>query len=122
MTYQTINVPGVGSKITISGGKLSVPDHPILPFVEGDGTGRDIWRASQRVFDAAVQVAYGEHRKILWHELLAGEKALKITGEVLPKATLEAIRTYSVAIKGPLTTPVGGGYRSLNVTSRQELE
>ena len=101
---------------------MIVPDNPIIPFIEGDGTGRDIWRASERVFDAAVQAAYGGRRKICWLEVLAGEKALKLTGEVLPQATLDAIRNYSVAIKGPLTTPVGGGYRSLNVTSRQVLE
>lgn len=111
-----------GSKIEFQDGKMIVPDNPIIPFIEGDGTGRDIWRASKRVFDAAVQVACGGRRKICWLEVLAGEKALKLTGEVLPQATLDAIRTYSVAIKGPLTTPVGGGYRSLNVTSRQVLE
>jgi len=111
-----------GSKIEFQGERMIVPDRPVIPFIEGDGTGRDIWRASKRVFDAAVQAAYGGGRKICWLELLAGEKALKATGEVLPQSTLDAIRTYSVAIKGPLTTPVGGGFRSINVTTRQALE
>ena len=111
-----------GEKITISGGVLRVPDRPIVPYVEGDGTGRDIWRASQRVFDAAVEKAYGGRRRIAWKEVLAGEKAFNKTGEWMPAATLDAFRDYLVGIKGPLTTPVGGGIRSLNVALRQELD
>ena len=103
-------------------GKFIVPDHPILPFIEGDGTGPDIWRASVRVFDAAVAKAYGGARSIQWLEVLAGEKAFQKTGNWLPDATLEAFRTHLVGIKGPLTTPVGGGIRSLNVALRQELD
>jgi len=103
-------------------GALSVPDHPIIPFIEGDGTGPDIWRASQRVFDAAVARAYGGARKIAWHEVLAGEKAKNQVDDWLPTATLDAIRSHLVAIKGPLTTPVGGGIRSLNVALRQQLD
>ena len=103
-------------------GKFIVPDHPILPFIEGDGTGPDIWRASVRVFDAAVAKAYGGARSIQWLEVLAGEKAFQKTGNWLPDATLEAFRTHFVGIKGPLTTPVGGGIRSLNVALRQELD
>src|SRR4029077_3864632 len=121
MSYQHIQVPA-GDKITISGGKLSVPDHPVLPFIEGDGTGPDIWRASVRVFDAAVAKAYGGRRKIAWLEVLAGEKAFKRTNSWLPEETLTAFRKYLVGIKGPLTTPVGGGIRSLNVALRQELD
>jgi isocitrate dehydrogenase len=114
--------PPAGDKITISGGALRVPDHPVIPYVEGDGTGRDIWRASQRVFDAAVQKAYGGRRRIAWKEVLAGEKAFNETKEWMPAATLDAFRQYLVGIKGPLTTPVGGGIRSLNVALRQELD
>jgi len=111
-----------GEKITLSGGTLSVPDHPIIPFIEGDGTGRDIWRASQAVFDAAVQKAYRGKRKVAWNEVLAGEKAFKATKNWLPDETIETFRTYLVGIKGPLTTPVGGGIRSLNVALRQLLD
>ena len=111
-----------GQKITLAGGKLNVPDCPILPFIEGDGIGPDIWRASQRVFDAAVQKAYGQQRKIVWKEVLAGEKAFKQTGQWLPQETLDAFREFLVGIKGPLTTPIGGGIRSLNVALRQELD
>lgn len=111
-----------GTKITIADGKLNVPNDPILPFIEGDGIGPDIWAAAQRVFDAAVEKAYGGERKIHWHEVLAGEKAFKHTGEWLPAKTLEDISEYLVAIKGPLTTPVGGGIRSLNVALRQKLD
>jgi isocitrate dehydrogenase len=118
----SLHPPPGGEKIEFAGGKLRVPDHPIIPFIEGDGTGPDIWRASQRVFDAAVEGAYGGRRRIAWLEVLAGEKAKNATGEWLPKATLEDIDAYSVAIKGPLTTPVGGGIRSLNVTLRQVLD
>jgi isocitrate dehydrogenase len=107
-------------KMTASG--LQVPDDPIIPFIEGDGTGPDIWHASQRVFDAAVAKAYGGKRKIEWLEVLAGEKAFRKTGEWLPEATLQAYRDHLVGIKGPLTTPVGGGIRSLNVALRQELD
>lgn len=111
-----------GSKITISEGKLNVPNNPIIPFIEGDGIGPDIWAASVRVFDAAVKKAYGDSRKIHWKEVLAGEKAQNQTGEWLPEETLDAIDEYLVAIKGPLTTPVGGGIRSLNVALRQKLD
>lgn len=111
-----------GNPITMQDGKLSVPDRPTVPFIEGDGTGPDIWAASVAVFDAAVAKAYGGDRKIEWLEVLAGEKAFNQTGEWLPDATLDAFRTYLVGIKGPLTTPVGGGIRSLNVALRQILD
>ena len=111
-----------GQKITIQDGQLKVPNYPIIPFIEGDGTGPDIWAASVRVFDAAVEKAYGSERKIVWKEVLAGEKAFNNTGEWLPQETLDIIREYLVAIKGPLTTPVGGGIRSLNVALRQILD
>ena len=109
-------------KITIRGGKLNVPDTPVIPFIEGDGTGPDIWKASVRVFDAAVNKAYGGKRKIQWKEVFAGQKAFDRTGEWLPQETLDTISEYLVAIKGPLTTPVGGGIRSLNVALRQILD
>jgi len=109
-------------KITISNGKLNVPDNPTIPFIEGDGTGRDIWRASQHVFDSAVAKAYGGKKKINWKEVLAGEKSFNQTGSWLPDETLDAFRDYLVGIKGPLTTPVGGGIRSLNVALRQILD
>jgi isocitrate dehydrogenase len=110
-------------KITMGAdGKLQVPDQPVLPFIEGDGTGRDIWRASVHVFDAAVQKAYGGKRAVQWREVLAGEKAFKQTGNWLPEETLAAFRQYLVGIKGPLTTPIGGGIRSLNVALRKELD
>ena len=111
-----------GANITISGGKLTVPDHPIVPFIEGDGTGPDIWRASVRVMDAAVAKAYGGKRRIVWKEVLAGEKAFKRTGNWLPEETLVAFKQHLVGIKGPLTTPTGGGIRSLNVALRQQLD
>ena len=114
--------PADGAKITIANGKLTVPDNPIIPFIEGDGIGPDVWRASQRVMDAAVHKAYGGKRKIAWMEVYAGEKANNLTGSWLPEATLDACREYLVAIKGPLTTPVGGGIRSLNVALRQILD
>ena len=120
--YQNLTPPANGEKITISGGKLNVPDHPVIPFIEGDGIGPDIWAASQRVFDAAVEKAYGGKRKIEWLEVYAGEKAHTQFGEWLPEDTLTAVREYLVAIKGPLTTPVGGGIRSLNVALRQQLD
>ncbi|MDR6569763.1 isocitrate dehydrogenase (NADP) [Chitinophaga ginsengisegetis] len=109
-------------KISMNNGLLQVPAQPIIPFIEGDGIGPDIWRASVRVFDAAVEKAYGGDRKIEWKEVLAGEKAFQQTGEWLPKATLDALKEYLVSIKGPLSTPVGGGIRSLNVAMRQELD
>ncbi len=111
-----------GSKIIVENGVLNVPNHPIIPFIEGDGTGRDIWRAAYRVLDAAVEKAYDGEKTIVWKEILAGEKAFNQTGEWLPQATLDAIREYIIAIKGPLTTPIGGGIRSLNVALRQELD
>lgn len=111
-----------GTKITIADGKLNVPNDPILPFIEGDGIGPDIWASASRVLDAAVEKAYGGERKIEWKEVLAGEKAFKNTGEWLPQETLDTIKEYLVAIKGPLTTPVGGGIRSLNVALRQKLD
>jgi isocitrate dehydrogenase len=111
-----------GQPITMSGGALQVPANPVLPFIEGDGTGPDIWRAAVRVIDASVAKAYGGERRIAWKEVLAGEKAYRATGEWLPNATLDAFREYLVGIKGPLTTPVGGGIRSLNVALRQELD
>jgi len=114
--------PKEGGRVEIKNGKLQVPDQPILPFIEGDGTGRDIWRASQRVFDAAVKKAYGGKRRIVWYEVLAGEKAFNETGEWLPQQTFDAFQGYLVGIKGPLTTPVGGGIRSLNVALRQRLD
>ncbi|NTX06963.1 NADP-dependent isocitrate dehydrogenase [Myxococcus sp. CA051A] len=114
--------PSSGEKITLQNGKLSVPDHPIIPYIEGDGTGRDIWRASQAVFDAAVEKAYKGKKKIAWYEVLAGEKSFKAVNNWLPDETVEAFRTYLVGIKGPLTTPVGGGIRSLNVALRQMLD
>ncbi len=109
-------------KITIKNGKLTVPDKPTIPFIEGDGTGPDIWRASKLVFDAAVEKAYGGKKQLMWKEVLAGEKAYKATTNWLPTETLDAFREYLVGIKGPLTTPVGGGIRSLNVALRQELD
>ena len=111
-----------GDKITISSGRLQVPDRPVVPFIEGDGTGPDIWRASQLVFDAAVDKAYGGKRKIAWFEVLAGEKSFKQLDTWLPDETVEAFQEYLVGIKGPLTTPVGGGIRSLNVALRQMLD
>ncbi len=112
----------MAEKIKVVDGKLSVPDEPIIPFIEGDGTGPDIWRASVMVFDAAVEKAYGGKRKIHWLEIYAGEKAMNVKGEPLPQETIDAIKEHIVAIKGPLTTPVGGGYRSLNVSLRQILD
>src|SRR4030088_2075391 len=114
--------PPAEEKITISGGVLRVPDHPVIPYVEGDGTGPDIWRASQRVFDAAVQKAYGGKRRIAWMEVYAGEKAKTLFDTWLPPETVERLRKSRVGIKGPLTTPVGGVIRSLNVALRQMLD
>ncbi len=121
MPYQHSQVPA-GDKIAISGGKLQVPDRPIVPFIEGDGTGPDIWRASVRVFDAAVEKAYGGKRKIAWMEVFAGEKAFNKFNTWLPDETVAAFREFLVGIKGPLTTPIGGGIRSLNVALRQMLD
>ncbi len=120
--FNQLKPPTSGTPISRRSGQLIVPDDPIIPFIEGDGTGPDIWRASVRVFDAAVEKAYGGKRRIHWFEILAGEKAKAQTGEWLPGDTLEAVKAYKVAIKGPLTTPVGGGIRSLNVTLRQVLD
>lgn len=122
MSYKIIKVPADGEKITIRDGKLQVPDHPIIPFVEGDGTGRDIWRASVRVFDAAVRKAYGGKRAIKWMEVYAGEKAFTQFNSWLPDETIQAFDEFLVGIKGPLTTPIGGGIRSLNVALRKALD
>src|SRR3990167_2011476 len=122
MAEQILTPPPGGASITISGGKLSVPNNPIIHFIEGDGTGADIWRSSVRVLDAAVAKAYGGSRKIHWLEVLAGEKANNELGTWLPESTVQACRDYLVSIKGPLTTPVGGGIRSLNVALRQMLD
>lgn len=121
MTYKDVTPPA-GGKISIQAGKLNVPDNPILPFIRGDGTGPDIWAASVRVFDAAVQKAYGGKRKIAWFEVFAGEESFKRSNTWLPDDTVEAFREFLVGIKGPLTTPVGGGIRSLNVALRQMLD
>ncbi len=122
--YKHIKVPAEGQKITIKKDKLRVPDNPIIPFIEGDGIGPDIWKASQYVFDNAVQKAFGDKKKIIWMEIFAGEKATKLYGENewLPEETIEAVGEYVVSIKGPLTTPIGGGIRSLNVALRQKLD
>jgi isocitrate dehydrogenase len=122
MTYTQVKVPAGGEKITNKGGGLQVPDEPVIPYVEGDGTGRDIWRASVRVFDAAVQKAYGGKRKIHWMEVYAGEKAFKQFQTWLPDETVQAFSEFLVGIKGPLTTPIGGGIRSLNVALRKALD
>ena len=121
-TFNGIEVPADGQKITVEGVKLRVPERPIIPFIEGDGIGRDIWRASRRVFDAAVAKAYGGSRQVVWYEIFAGEKAFNQFGEWLTDDSVKAIAEFAVAIKGPLTTPVGGGIRSLNVTLRQVLD
>ncbi len=120
--FNGLPTPTEGAAIRVLDGQLQVPDNPIIPYIEGDGIGRDIWRASVRVFDAAVEKAYGGQRKIHWYEIFAGEKAFKQFTEWLPKGSLDAIQQYVVAIKGPLTTPVGGGIRSLNVALRQVLD
>ncbi|HSG26342.1 MAG TPA: NADP-dependent isocitrate dehydrogenase [Anaerolineales bacterium] len=122
MTYTIIKIPEGGEKITISNGVLNVPDNPIIPFIEGDGTGRDIWRASVRVFDAAVEKAYGGKRKLHWMEVYAGQKPFDQWGEWLPDETVQAFKEFLVGIKGPLTTPIGGGIRSLNVALRKLLD
>ncbi len=124
MGYSKIVVPQDGQKITVKNGKLRVPNNPIIAFIEGDGTGSDIWRASKMVFDAAVEKAFGGKKRISWMEIYAGEKALSVYGQDqwLPTETVDAIREFVVAIKGPLTTPIGGGIRSLNVALRQLLD
>ncbi len=121
-SYNGVSLPSGGEAIQYSNGKYQVPDHPIVPFIEGDGTGRDIWRASQRVFDAAVEKAYGGKRSIKWFEIFAGEKAYRQFQNWLPEDSVNAARDLRVSIKGPLTTPVGGGIRSLNVALRQTLD
>src|SRR2546430_6022057 len=121
-SYNGNPIPADGKAIGYSGGELQAPDAPIIPFIEGDGTGRDIWKAARRVFDAAVEHAYGGKRRVAWFEVFAGEKAFNAFKEWLPNDTVEAIRDFRVAIKGPLTTPVGGGIRSLNVALRQILD
>lgn len=122
MAYTHVQVPSQGEKISMQNGLLHVPDHPIIPFIEGDGIGIDIWPASQRIIDAAVEKAYGGRRKIAWMEVYAGEKAYKKFNAWLPDETIQAFREFIVGIKGPLTTPVGGGIRSLNVALRKELD
>jgi isocitrate dehydrogenase len=122
MEFQNVKVPRLGERITISGGRLNVPQNPILPFVEGDGTGPDIWRASVRVLDAAVQKAYGGKRSIQWMEVYAGAKSYEKFGSWLPDETVDAFKEFLVGIKGPLTTPIGGGIRSLNVALRKALD
>ena len=122
MAYDKIKIPSAGQKITVENNALKVPDNPVIPYIEGDGTGPDIWRASQIVFDAAVEKAYKGKRKISWMEIFAGEKANSMYGTYLPEETLSAVKEFIVAIKGPLTTPVGGGIRSLNVALRQLLD
>ena len=121
MKFNGAEVPASGQKITLSGTSLVVPDNPIIPFIEGDGTGRDIWKASRLVFDAAVEKVSKGSRKVVWYEVFAGEKAFQRFGSWLPDDTLTAIQEFRISIKGPLTTPVGGGIRSLNVTLRQLL-
>ena len=121
-SYNGSPVPADGARITYSNGRYGVPDNPLVPFIEGDGTGRDIWKASVRVFDAAVQKAYQGKRRVVWYEVFAGEKAKAKFDTWLPDETVDAIRDLRIAIKGPLTTPVGGGIRSLNVTLRQVLD
>src|SRR5688500_17186614 len=121
MAYKDITPPA-GGKITIANGKLNVPENPVVPFIRGDGPGPDIWAASERVFNAAVEKAYGGQRKIIWKEVFAGETAFNKFNNWLPDETVDAFREYLVGIKGPLTTPVGGGIRSLNVALRQMLD
>src|SRR5450432_2162528 len=121
-SYNGLSLPPGGEVIQYADGKYTIPDHPIIPFIEGDGTGRDIWKASQRVFDAAVEKAYGGKRAVKWYEVLAGEKAYRKTQDWLPDDTVKATMDFRVSIKGPLTTPVGGGIRSLNVALRQLMD
>ncbi len=121
-SYNGVPVPRDGARISYKDGRIQVPPNPIIPFIEGDGTGRDIWRSSVRVFDAAVEKAYGCKRRVAWYEIFAGEKAKAKFSDWLPQDSVDAIREFRVGIKGPLTTPVGGGIRSLNVTLRQVLD
>jgi len=121
-SYNGVPVPANGTRITYANGKYNIPDNPIIPFIEGDGTGRDIWKASVRVFDAAVEKAYGGKRRIAWYEIFAGEKSMANFKSWLPDGTIEAMKEFRIGIKGPLTTPVGGGIRSLNVALRQILD
>src|SRR5919109_5599579 len=121
-SYRYARIPEGGEPIRLVDGTLEVPARPIIPYIEGDGTGPDIWRATSHVLDAAVAKAYDGERKLVWMEIFAGEKAVQKTGDWLPDESLHALRTFRVGIKGPLTTPVGGGIRSLNVTLRQELD
>src|SRR3954470_6638816 len=121
-SYNSLRVPSEGEVIQYSDGAFNIPDHPIIPFIEGDGTGRDIWKASLRVFNAAVEKAYKGKRRVAWYEVFAGEKAKAKFDNWLPDDSVDAIRQFRVAIKGPLTTPVGGGIRSLNVALRQILD
>ena len=121
-SFNGVSVPAGGGRIGFADAQYAVPDNPIIPYIEGDGTGRDIWKASQRVFDAAIEKAFGGKRRVRWYEIFAGEKAFKQFGEWLPQGTLDAIKEFRIAIKGPLTTPVGGGIRSLNVALRQLLD
>ncbi|HVZ60051.1 MAG TPA: isocitrate/isopropylmalate family dehydrogenase, partial [Terriglobales bacterium] len=121
-SYNGVPIPADGAKITYSNGVYHVPDNPIIPFIEGDGTGRDIWKASARVFNAAVEKAYQGKRRIAWYEIFAGEKAMAKFNTWLPDESVDALRSLRVGIKGPLTTPVGGGIRSLNVALRQILD
>src|SRR5207302_1332491 len=121
-TMKTLTPPKEGERIEARGGRLQVPDTPIIPYIEGDGTGPDIWRATVRVLDAAVRKAYGSKRRIVWFEVFAREKAHDRIGTWLPEETLQMFEHYIVGIKGPLTTPVGGGFRSLNVSLRQQLD
>ena len=122
MSYDKINQPESGKKITFENGKIQVPSNPIIPFIEGDGIGPDIWKATKYVIDTAIEKAYGSEKKIEWMEIYAGEKAKELYGEHLPDETVNAIKDHIVAIKGPLTTPIGGGFRSLNVTLRQVMD
>src|SRR5205814_7922960 len=121
-SYNGIPLPSDGRAIELKNGRFEVPENPIIPFIEGDGTGRDIWKASKTVFDAAVQKAYRGKRHIAWYEIFAGEKAFNKFHDWLPEESVDAIRDLRIAIKGPLTTPVGGGIRSLNVALRQKLD
>ena len=122
MTSSSFPTPPAGDRVTVENGVINVPDKPVIPFIEGDGIGPDIWAATQRVLDAAVAKAYDGKKEIIWYEVFAGEKAYTQFGEWLPNGTVDAVREHRVAIKGPLTTPVGGGIRSLNVALRHLLD
>ncbi|MBP7654011.1 NADP-dependent isocitrate dehydrogenase, partial [Candidatus Dependentiae bacterium] len=120
--YKKLDIPKEGNKITIVNGKLAIPDNPLIPYITGDGIGPDIMKATKKVVDACVKKVFGNSKKIVWFEIFAGELAQEKYGELLPEDTLEAIKDFYIALKGPLTTPVGGGFRSLNVTLRQKLD